>query len=127
METSYKGNNRMITGIVFGVLTYWLFSQSLINVMPAVQADMGISLGVLNTAISLTGLFSGMFIVAAGGISDRIGRKKITTIGLILNIIGSLCLIFAQGDGSLNYWACDSRLLSSVYYACDDCFSENLF
>ena len=58
---------------------------------------MGISLGLLNTAISLTGLFSGMFVVAAGGISDRIGRKKITTIGLILNIIGSLCLIFAQG------------------------------
>ena len=45
METSYKGNNKMLTGIVFGVLTYWLFSQSLLNVMPAVQADMGISLG----------------------------------------------------------------------------------
>ena len=57
---------------------------------------MGISLGVLNTAISLTGLFSGMFVVVAGGISDRIGRKKITTIGLLLNIIGSLCLVFAQ-------------------------------
>lgn len=96
METSYQGNNKMLTGIVFGVLTYWLFSQSLINVVPEVQTDMGISLGVLNTAISLTGLFSGMFVVAAGGISDRIGRKKITTIGLLLNIIGSLCLIFAQ-------------------------------
>ncbi len=96
METSFKGNNRMITGIVFGVLTYWLFAQSLINVIPEVQSDMGISLGVLNTAISLTGLFSGMFVVAAGGISDRIGRKKIATIGLLLNIIGSLCLIFAQ-------------------------------
>jgi|SRR4051812_45165916 DHA2 family multidrug resistance protein-like MFS transporter len=97
METSYKGNNKMLTGIVFGVLTYWLFSQALINVVPVVQKDMGISLGLLNTAISLTGLFSGLFVVAAGGISDRIGRKKITTIGLVLNIIGSLCLIFAQG------------------------------
>ncbi|MGX2958473.1 MFS transporter [Peribacillus sp. JNUCC 23] len=96
METSYKGNNRMITGIVFGVLTYWLFSQSLINVIPEVQLDLGISLGLLNTAISLSGLFSGMFVVVAGGISDRIGRKKITTIGLLLNIIGSLCLVFAQ-------------------------------
>src|SRR6478609_8105643 len=96
METSYKGNNKMLTGIVFGVLTYWLFSQTLLNVMPAVQSDMGISLGVLNTAISLTGLFSGMFVVAAGGLSDRIGRKKITMIGLVLNIVGSLCLIFAQ-------------------------------
>ena len=44
METSYKGNNKMLTGIVFGVLTYWLFSQALINVVPAVQTDMGISL-----------------------------------------------------------------------------------
>ncbi|WP_339226623.1 MFS transporter [Oceanobacillus sp. FSL K6-2867] len=96
METSYKGNNRMLTGIVFGVLTYWLFSQSLINVMPEVQLDMGISMGLLNTAISLSGLFSGMFIVAAGGISDRIGRKRIANIGLLLNIIGSLCLVFAQ-------------------------------
>jgi MFS transporter, DHA2 family, multidrug resistance protein len=96
METGYRGNNRMITGIVFGVLTYWLFAQSLINVIPEVQKDLGISLGLLNTAISLTGLFSGMFVVAAGGISDRIGRKKITVIGLLLNIIGSLCLIFAH-------------------------------
>ena len=97
METSYKGNNKMIIGIVFGVLTYWLFSQALINAVPAVQKDMGISLGLLNTAISLTGLFSGLFIVAAGGISDRVGRKKITMLGLILNLIGSLLLIFAQG------------------------------
>ncbi|WP_338471181.1 MFS transporter [Niallia sp. XMNu-256] len=97
METSYKGNNKMLTGIVFGVLTYWLFSQTLLNVIPAVQADMGISLGALNTAISLTGLFSGMFIVAAGGISDRIGHKKVAMVGLVLNIIGSLCLILAQG------------------------------
>jgi MFS transporter, DHA2 family, multidrug resistance protein len=97
MEAGYKGNNKMLTGIVFGVLTFWLFSQSLMNVVPAVQEDMGISLGVLNTAISLTGLFSGIFVVVAGGMSDRIGRKKITMIGLILNIIGSLCLILAQG------------------------------
>ena len=127
METSYKGNNKMLTGIVFGVLTYWLFSQTLLNVMPAVQADMGISLGVLNTAISLTGLFSGMFVVAAGGISDRIGRKKITILGLILNIVGSLCLHLCTRNRSFNYWSYNSRFLSSMYHACDDCFGKNLF
>ena len=126
METSYKGNNRMLTGIVFGVLTFWLFSQSLMNVVPAVQEDMGISLGVLNTAISLTGLFSGIFVVVAGGLSDRIGRKKITTIGLILNIIGSLCLDLITGNCTFYHWACDSRFLSSMYYACDNRFSKNL-
>jgi MFS transporter, DHA2 family, multidrug resistance protein len=98
MGTSYKGTNKMITGIVFGVITFWLFAQAMVNVIPAVQNDLGISLGSLNVAISLTALFSGMFIVAAGGIADKVGRKKITYLGLILSVIGSLCLIFATGS-----------------------------
>lgn len=101
METSYQGTNKLITGIVFGVITFWLFAQSLVNVVPAVQEDLGVSLGTLNIGISLTALFSGIFIVAMGGLADRIGRKKITYIGLILSIIGSLCLVFANGAALL--------------------------
>jgi len=97
METSYKGTDKMITGIVFGVITFWLFAQAMVNVVPAVQKDLGISSGTLNIAISLTALFSGMFIVAAGGLADKIGRKKITYFGLILSVVGSLCLVVAQG------------------------------
>ncbi len=97
METSYKGTNKMLTGIVFGVITFWLFAQSMVNVVPAVQKDLGISLGTLNIAISLTSLFSGMFIVGAGGLADKVGRKKITYIGLILSVIGSLLLVITQG------------------------------
>jgi len=96
--TSYKGTNKMIIGIVFGVITFWLFAQAMVNVVPAVQEDLGISLGTLNIAISLTALFSGMFIVAAGGLADKMGRKKLTYIGLILSVIGSLCLVLAQGS-----------------------------
>jgi MFS transporter, DHA2 family, multidrug resistance protein len=95
--TGYKGTNKMIMGIVFGVITFWLFAQAMVNVVPAVQEDLGISLGTINIAISLSALFSGMFIVAAGGLADKIGRKKITYLGLVLNIVGSLLLIFAQG------------------------------
>jgi len=97
MDTAYKGTNKMITGIVFGVLTFWLFAQAMVNVVPAVQEDLGVSSGTINIAISLTALFSGIFIVAAGGLADKIGRKKITNIGLILSIIGSLCLVLANG------------------------------
>ncbi|MBB6447942.1 MFS transporter [Bacillus benzoevorans] len=96
--TSYKGTNKMITGIVFGVITFWLFAQAMVNVVPAVQKDLGISLGTLNIAISLTALFSGMFIVAAGGLADKVGRKKMTYLGLSLSIVGSLCLVLAQGS-----------------------------
>ena len=82
METSYKGTNKMITGIVFGVLTFWLFAQALLNVVPAVQKDLGVSLGTVNIAISLTSLFSGLFIVAAGGLADKVGRKKMAILVL---------------------------------------------
>lgn len=95
---SYKGTNKLIIGIVFGVITFWLFAQSMVNVVPAVQKDLGISLGTLNIAISLSALFSGLFIVAAGGLADKIGRKKMTYIGLILSVIGSLCIVFTQGS-----------------------------
>lgn len=114
METNYKGTDKMITGIVFGVITFWLFAQAMVNVVPAVQEDLGISSGTLNIAISLTALFSGMFIVAAGGIADKIGRKKVTYLGLILSVIGSLCLVFAQGAALLII----GRIIQGLSAAC---------
>ena len=97
METSYKGSNRLIVGIVFGVITFWLFAQTMLNIVPAVQADLGISSSILNVAISLTALFSGMFMVGSGAMADKFGRVKLTKIGLILSVLGSLCLVFAHG------------------------------
>lgn len=104
----------MIVGIVFGVLTFWLFAQAMVNIVPAVQSDLGISLGPLNVAISMTALFSGMFIVAAGGIADKIGRKKITYLGLVLSVAGSLCLVLAQGAALLTI----GRIIQGVSAAC---------
>jgi DHA2 family multidrug resistance protein-like MFS transporter len=113
MET-YKGTNKLITGIVFGVITFWLFAQAMVNVVPAVQSDLGISLGTLNIAISLTSLFSGMFIVGAGGLADKVGRKKITYIGLILSIIGSLLLVLTHGAALLIV----GRIIQGLSAAC---------
>ena len=114
METAYKGTNKMIIGIVFGVLTFWLFAQAMVNVVPAVQEDLGVSSGTLNIAISLTALFSGIFIVAAGGLADKIGRKKMTNIGLILSIVGSLCLVLATGSTLLII----GRIIQGLSAAC---------
>ena len=114
MEASYKGTDKLITGIVFGVITFWLFAQAMVNVVPAIQSDLGVSHGTVNIAISLTALFSGMFIVAAGGIADKVGRKKITYIGLVLSVIGSLCLVFAQGAFLLII----GRIIQGISAAC---------
>lgn len=113
-RTTYQGTNKLIIGIVFGVITFWLFAQAMVNIVPAVQADLGVDLAVLNISISLTSLFSGMFIVVAGGMADRMGRKKLTYVGLILSVIGSLLLVLAQGGGLLII----GRILQGLSAAC---------
>lgn len=112
--TSYKGDNKMIVGIVFGVITFWLFAQAMVNIVPAVQDSLEIDLGVLNIAISLTSLFSGLFIVVAGGLADRLGRKKITYLGLILSVIGSFLLVITTGPTLLII----GRVLQGLSAAC---------
>lgn len=41
---AYKGSNKMIIGIVFGVITFWLFAQAMVNIVPAVQGDLCVEL-----------------------------------------------------------------------------------
>lgn len=95
ISSTNKNPTIYIVGIVLAVLTFWLFAQSMINILPAMTEDMNVSLGTLNIATSLTSLFSGLFIVVAGGMADRSGRKKMTYIGLILSIVGSLLIVLA--------------------------------
>lgn len=113
-KVHYKGTNRLLIGIVFSVLTYWLFAQSLLNMAPSVQQDLGISSGILNIGISMTGLFSGIFIVVAGGLADKLGRVKLTYTGLGLNIIGSAALVFANGSALF----VGGRILQGLAAAC---------
>ncbi|MGY3778954.1 MFS transporter [Isobaculum melis] len=111
---AYKGTNKLLIGIVLSVLTYWLFAQSLLNMAPSVQADLGVSSGILNIGISMTGLFSGIFIVVAGGLADKVGRMKLTYIGLILSIIGSAALVIANGS----FLFIAGRILQGLSAAC---------
>lgn len=96
-EARFVGNDRLLTGIVLSVLTFWLFAQSMINVVPAIEASVAIPVETLTMAVSLSALFSGCFIVASGGLADRYGRMRLTRIGLLLSVAGSLMLVAAQG------------------------------
>ena len=59
-------NNSLIVGIVLAVVTFWLFAQTTLNVAPTIRADLHISESLSNIAVSITALFSGIFIVVAG-------------------------------------------------------------
>lgn len=99
--TEFKGNDSALFGIVLAVITFWLFAQTTLNIGPAIGADIGTPPAVMNIAISLSALFSGMFIVVAGGFADRIGRVRIAFWGNVFGIIGSLLVGLALGSAGL--------------------------
>ena len=55
----------------------------------------------MNLAVSVTALFSGLFIVFFGGLADRVGRVRIALLGNGLGIVGAVLIIFASGSLSL--------------------------
>src|ERR671939_569785 len=99
-KAKYLGNDRLLFGIILGVLAFWLFAQTTLNIAPTMAADLGIQMSVMNIAVSITALFSGIFIVVIGGRTDRAGRVKIVQWGFILSIIGSL-LVGLAPSGAL--------------------------
>jgi len=104
---AYQGTDKLLFGIVLAVITFWLFAGTAGTVAPAIMKDINsggttyIEAASMNLAVSITALFSGLFIVLMGGTADRVGRVKITLLGIIMGVIGSILLIFAQGPLSL--------------------------
>ncbi|WP_086065369.1 MFS transporter [Bordetella genomosp. 8] len=95
---AYKGNDRLLFGIIMGVIAFWLFAQTTLNIAPDMRRDLGMDASTMNVAVAITSLFSGIFIVVMGGLADRVGRLKITRIGFCLSIAGSLLVaITPQG------------------------------
>ena len=86
----YRGDDKLLFGIILGVLAFWLFAQTTLNIAPAMAADLGVETNVMNIAVSITALFSGIFIVVVGGLADRIGRVKMLMWGYVLSIVGSI-------------------------------------
>jgi DHA2 family multidrug resistance protein-like MFS transporter len=87
---SYRGNDRLLYGMILGVLAFWLFSQTTLNIAPVMSADLQVEQSFMNIAVSITALFSGIFIVVVGGLADRIGRVRMLLVGFGFSIIGSL-------------------------------------
>ena len=119
----YRGDDTLLFGIILGVLAFWLFAQTTLNIAPAMAADLGVETNVMNIAVSITALFSGIFIVVVGGLADRVGRVKILMWGFVLSVVGSLLVGIAPA-GELGGTAIDagphlSRTLGRVHHACE--------
>lgn len=100
-QNSVKPESRklIIVGIVLSILTYWLFAQTFLNLGPHLQETFDTSQGIINLSISLTSLITGIFMVAAGTLSDRYGYVKFTFLAIVLSIIGSILVIITSNAG----------------------------
>jgi DHA2 family multidrug resistance protein-like MFS transporter len=107
-----KGNDKLLIGIVLGVLTFWMCAGTVGTVARAILTDINggaidtvanpyVNLNQMNLAVSITALFSGLFIVFMGGLADRVGRVRIALVGNGLGIVGSVLIIFASGSLAL--------------------------
>src|SRR6185295_934116 len=112
----YRGDDKLVFGIVLAVVTFWLFAQTTLNVAPAMRADLRISAGISNIAVSITALFSGIFIVIAGGLADRLGRVKLTNIGIVLGILGSLLIALSPVGTAM--FLMIGRVIQGISAAC---------
>ncbi|MCX6500696.1 MAG: MFS transporter [Arthrobacter sp.] len=119
-ETQWKPNDAWLIGIVLAVINFWLFAQTLLNVIPGIQGSLGIERTLGNLAVSITSLFSGIFIVVAGGLADRLGRVKIMNIGIYLSILGSLLIALTpENAGGLTAAALlGGRIVQGLSAAC---------
>ncbi|MGJ5713010.1 MFS transporter [Staphylococcus auricularis] len=94
MDKGHKRyDGKLVLAVCLAVLTYWLFAQSFVNIGGSVQQTFNISDSTLNLAISLVSFTTGLLMVLAGDVADRIGNLKLVIIGLLLNIIGCILLI----------------------------------
>lgn len=119
METTkFKGNDKVLYGFIFAVLTFWLFANSMLNIQNDIVNDLGVQQNSMNIVVSLAALFSGLFIVVFGGLGDSIGRKKIFNIGLYLAIVGSLLIAFAPKGGAATSFLLAGRALQGFSAAC---------
>ncbi|KAI5915480.1 MFS transporter [Thauera sp. 2A1] len=96
---AYQGTDKLLYGIIMGVIAFWMFAQTTLNIAPDMQRELGLDSSMMNIAVAITALFSGIFIVVVGGLADRVGRVKVVNIGFFLNMAGSLLIGLAPiGD-----------------------------
>lgn len=69
----YQGTERLLWGIVLGVVTFWLFACTTGTVAPSILNDINsdpsrpfMDVNAMNLAAFITALFSGIFIVVMG-------------------------------------------------------------
>jgi len=117
-RSSSAGSDRLLYGMILGVLAFWLFAQTVLNIAPGMATDLGVQTSIMNIAVSITALFSGIFIVVMGGLADRVGRVKVVQWGFVLGIVGALLVGFAPSGTMAAAFLIAGRICQGLSAAC---------
>ena len=115
---AYQGTDKLLYGIIMGVIAFWMFAQTTLNIAPDMQRELGLDSSMMNIAVAITALFSGIFIVVVGGLADRVGRVKVVNIGFFLNMAGSLLIGLAPTGDLAAPFLLVGRALQGLSAAC---------
>lgn len=119
-QGAWRPTDAWLLGVVIAVIGFWLFAQTLLNVIPGIQSSLGLDPTVANLAVSITALMSGLFIVVFGGLADRLGRARVMKVGIWLSIIGSLLIVLtpAQQGAVTAITVLTGRIVQGLSAAC---------
>ncbi|HEY4555720.1 MAG TPA: MFS transporter, partial [Lysobacter sp.] len=115
---AFRGNDRLLIGMILGVLSFWLFAQTTLNIAPDMQRELGIAASTMTGAVALAALFSGIFVVVMGGLADRLGRMRILRLGFVLGIAGSLLVGLAPSGAAGAAMLLVGRAVQGLSAAC---------
>ena len=98
-DTSYEWKAVTLLGLGFGLvgLDRWIIAP----LFPSMMKDLGLGYQQLGNLIGVLGLSWGFFAIAAGGLSDRIGHRKVLIPAIVLFSLLSGVSGFAAGFMSL--------------------------
>jgi DHA2 family multidrug resistance protein-like MFS transporter len=117
-KSPFQAGDRLIYGIILGVITFWLFAQTTLNIAPDMGRDLDLESSMMNIAVAITALSSGIFIVVFGGLADHFGRVRFVRIGLYLSIVGSLFVALAPAGTLGSTFLLVGRALQGLSGAC---------
>jgi len=83
---SYKGNDKLLFGIILGVLAFWLFAQTTLNI----NVDMAKDLQLILRAVYLT-----TYVIRFEGRQDNIAIRQAAIIALLFNLLMVVVAIIA--------------------------------
>lgn len=118
-STTYRGNDKVLIGIILGLLSFWLFGMTMLSIQDVVQKDLQIDRGALGLAVTITSLVSGVTVVMFGNIADRYGRAKTLRWGFYAAIVGGILIATTPANSVLTLpFMLTGRTLQGVSAAC---------